>query len=284
MWQSCVGLALMVLCCFLPLTSNASDCPIQQLKAFAERLDSARLISIAQLAGEFDSLAAEKSPECVSNLFCEFRKYYYRILRTFSKSHLSVFDSTGNCPLDSLHSMLATFDMDIFGHEDVCYVWEKGTWVVKKFGMILPDYWKAYLAHRTDEIAHQFSNDARIIVPWDEIRKRIVFREEFLKQNPNFPERDYIQKDLDLYRRIYLTGLIFVRDIDAPELATELKQSYGKYMHDDSTSQYSSLVKRQYQILAKFSFVVSTAAMAELSAFNKSNGVDPVSWDSLPLR
>lgn len=84
---------------------------------------------------------------------------------------------------------------------------------------MLPDFYKKifgnhaspdlrdYLAQTAEEGKVLFQADAGIIVSWDEIASRLLFRENFLKKYPASQLSDIIKDELEFYRSSYILGM-----------------------------------------------------------------------------
>ena len=91
---------------------------------------------------------------------------------------------------------------------------------------------KAYLRFNAEECKQRIAEDGGILIPWDDLRKKIIREEGFAKQHPNLPE---VEKDLkgstSWMMNVYLAG-IENSSIDnyGVQLTPEVKNSYETFL------------------------------------------------------
>lgn len=153
------------------------------------------------------------------------------------------------------------------------YVGETGTWLRSRFGRLLPPSWNEYLRQREIEIKEGFSEDAGLLISWEQLRLRITFWETFLARYPDFPLKGgEIATYLDIYIRTFLTGTDnsrIERDYQDLTLRDEVRKAYDDFLRKNRGSRYYSVVKGYYDILKKENFRVGR----EARSFLQANGV-----------
>jgi hypothetical protein len=112
---------------------------------------------------------------------------------------------------------------------------------------------KEYLRFSAEECKQRIAEDGGILIPWDDLRKKIIREENFAKQHPQLPE---VEKDLkgsmSWMINVYLAGIENSSiDNHGDQLTPEVKSSYETFLKKNSTSQYYDVVKDAYAIWTK---------------------------------
>ena len=129
----------------------------------------------------------------------------------------------------------------------------------KQFSGYLSNPWKEYLKLNANEDKNRFEEDYQILIPWDEIRKRIINRENFINKYPTFSENTEIKKYLEGYFKCYIGGLDNSKITNYPrdnKLRLEIKISYEKFIKNNKNSQYYQSIVDYYKLLRKHDFVI----------------------------
>jgi hypothetical protein len=105
----------------------------------------------------------------------------------------------------------------------------------------------------------QASGDAALYITWEELRKRIIARENFAKTHP-----DESQESLDLAGIMfnwYLTGMNNTPIYDSVKkpwkLLRELKNSYEVFLSTNTDSSFYPVLKQVYEIHARHNFEIT---------------------------
>lgn len=128
----------------------------------------------------------------------------------------------------------------------------------------------------------QWGCDAALIISWDELRQRIIRRDNFARSHPDLPETESeIKPQLHRMVQVYLTGIDNTRAYDygggyggTAKIDPELRKSYEIFIKENTGSSYYPLIHGIYNILKKHDFKCER----ELGYFLINNGFQVYYW------
>jgi hypothetical protein len=223
-------------------------------------IDSQKIASVVEAANDVIKSANTKNDKARDELMHEFRNYYYEALSSYNSNN-----NVNNWQYPLADSEKRTIDLSLSKagwslkeSEGMYYIGESGGWFENTFELILTDTYRKYLIIRTKEIQEGFSEDAGLLISWEQLRERISLWEQFLKNHPNFIESSEIKDYLNLYVRTFLTGMdnSRIHDFNNRTLRPDVKTAYEKYIRDNKDSEYYILVKDYYEMLKNNNFTV----------------------------
>jgi len=255
---------IVIILVLFPLTtySNQESCDLEGFEKFSASLDKSKIESVTTLSDEFKKRSVNASEDCKEALFVNFRTFYYESLNAYQEAE-NVWDLP--YPIEDDEKKTFNENVSIVGWilkttEGTYYLGEDSSWLYLNFQDFLPNTWRTYFSQRKIEIDEGFSEDAWLAISWEKLRGRIIFWEEFIKTNKNFPLSEEITYRIKLYLRTYLTGMdnsrIYDYD-DRNKLREEVKASYETFINENKTSQYHELINEYYLILKKNNFYTS---------------------------
>ncbi|MDH5434272.1 MAG: hypothetical protein OEY19_10035 [Gammaproteobacteria bacterium] len=239
--------------------ANQEECDLEGFEKISNTLDKSKLESVTTLSDEFKKRSEHVSEACKESLFVSFRTFYYKSRRAFQEAGdiWNVLSSAGE---DAANKKISVVGWKLRMSEGDFYIGEDSSWLFLNFQDFLPNTWKVYFSQRKIEIEEGFSEDAGLLISWEKLRSRIIFWEDFLKTNKNFPLSEEISYRIKLYLRTYLTGMdnsrIYDYD-DRNKLREEVKVSYENFINENKNSQYHELINEYYLILKKNNFYTS---------------------------
>ena len=241
---------------------KASQCPRQEFKKYAEKLDKSKIESIQNLKEHYGKTASQRSKQCRSMLFSDFRKYYHQMTKSYIESAENSLNET--YPLSPKKEKQFTTEFNriglrIYQSEGAYYIESDSAWFSKEFADSLPEAWQKFLKQSIYEEKNRFLDDAAVIVPWDDLRKRVVFWEKFLDDYPDFVEKSAVKKYISLYISTYLRGSDNspIYDWETRVLRPEVKKSYENFIKLNGDSKYYDMVKSQYAIIKSNAFKIN---------------------------
>lgn len=172
--------------------------------------------------------------------------------------------------------------------------WELGTiegsffvqtddnWIQTTFDAIMPVDWREYFLQLSKELREEFTHDAFILIPFDEVRKRIIYWEEFLKRHPLFPLRDEPEYRIVRYLAVYLSGTDNSRiyeeaasgaDWDSPRpLRQEVRNSYQNFIAVNQESKHFQLVFDWFSTIQANDFMVTDELIGSFLEQHRARG------------
>lgn len=246
-------IALYVLC--MATQPAAAECPCKELETRLSALGTHDISSVKDASAQVVALAQGQDDACREQLIYRFRGHFYNSLAA-QDDRLDL-SSLGEREAAELNQQLASAGWRLASSEGFYYVAELPGWSEAVLGSVLPPSYKKYFELRTREMKLGFSEDAGLLIPWDELRVRIVTWEDFLAQYPEFPEKSSIQEYIDIYVRVYLTGMDNSRafGFEDQRLEAEVQKSYETFIRENSKSVYYPLISEYYGFLKKNDFV-----------------------------
>ena len=173
-------------------------------------------------ATELIKFAKDENDQCREKLIHEFRNYCYEAMSAYDK-YSNMDEGANPIPAEKrrkIESPISKVGWSLKESEGTYYIGESGGWFEKRFASILTEPYRQYFNNRTKEIKEGFSEDAGLLISWEQLRKRIDRWEQFLKSYPNFEETSEVQAYLNRYIGTFLSGMdkfiTAVRSISMP--------------------------------------------------------------------
>lgn len=219
------------------------------------------------------------SQELRDKAFAYYRIKFFKILKNpdivYKSSIISMYEAigayNGNSRLDRIKfeinyriqlaikesevdKYFEPYGMDLMFTEGEPYLVEDTKYTVRKFSKFLSSPWQEYLKLRAKE-SGEFLDDGELTISWDELRKRIIFWEEFINKYPKFPENDEIKAKLADYLNWYICGRYgYYYDGKNNIMKPELKNSYKRFLKENKKSKFYPIINNWYAVLKKNNF------------------------------
>lgn len=203
-----------------------------------------------------DYLQATDNQLLRDKAFETYRVTFFKIMRNTRLTYKGVIiDDCEYNPEGKLPEIELYFDKKGFrllNSEGCLYIDEDNNFTIKMFSKFLSPPWREYLELRKSENNH-FLSDGTLIIPWDELRVRIIFWEKFINKYPDFPENNEIKAKLADYVQWYIEAIYGYGDNGI--LKPELVSSYEKFLKYNKDSQFYPLINDWYFVLKKNKFI-----------------------------
>lgn len=127
--------------------------------------------------------------------------------------------------------------------------------LTKHFTPVLSKGYKNYL--KIIKTQKYTTMEDELIIPFDELRKRIIAIENFLDKYPKFAELDSLHEDLAYYLKIYIDGIGSLNLTDPKSIDDKTKKeiinSYKRFLKDDWNRRFDfyRIVKNNYELLIR---------------------------------
>jgi len=257
------------------LESTSVDCPRQVFEKYAKELDKSKIESVNSLKDSYSETASEQSKQCRSLLFGDFRQYYHQITQAYILSTENSLNE--KYPLSpqkekKYKAELQKAGMLVYQSEGMYYVEADSDWFSKEFDDSLPDEWRMFLRQSGYEAKNRFAEDGVLQISFEELRKRVIFWENFLNDYPGFPEKNQAEESLSSYLFYYLSDLHSSLNFAHIQiLSADIRKSYENFIKLNSGSKYYELVKSQYTIIEDNAFKIDKKIGEKLDDnYNKS--------------
>lgn len=226
--------------------------------------------AILALAEELEKAVKGKSKKTISLLLREFDAFYEKSIQEY-------WDKVASGTYKERIGEMKKVGWQILESEGDPYLFHTGTWYQTRFASFLPTDWKIFMDQEGKEVREGFAEDGAVIIPWEEVRKRLEFWEKFQKAHPDFARSDLVQRNITSYAGAFF-GLFDNSPINASikayhdnmEINPEVKTAYERFLKMNKSSQFYSTLKAFYRKLEKNAFIVTD----ELKEFPEKNGVN----------
>lgn len=249
----------------------AGDCPRDNFKQFADRLEKGKAVSVDRLKSNYKKIAAGQSIDCRSKLFHDFVSYHAKLLETYTTSVDKYFENGGDQPENiekQYKKELERVGLRAYMIEGIRYRGADNNWLLREFGSLLPKNWKVYLSQLGKEQKEGFTDDDALLISRSEIGQRILFWEKFLLKYPNFIEKDTIRSNLYDFVTVFLLRFATMGQLygeNEEKLRPDIKKAYEEYLKTKSNSIYFTAIKRQYDIIKNNSFIIDNKVRKKLN-------------------
>jgi hypothetical protein len=151
---------------------------------------------------------------------------------------------------------LKTGGFEIFTTEGIYYVSVASDFQYDNFKNRVSASMKEFLRIRKDELKQGFSEDAEMVISFDELYKRVKSWENYLNTYPNalfYGDANYFYS---MYLSTLLTGMdnSQIYDYSTNTLLPEIKALYEKIIQEDKGSRTSKIIAAYYSLLEQHDF------------------------------
>ncbi|MBU8892865.1 MAG: hypothetical protein KOO66_08795 [Bacteroidales bacterium] len=169
--------------------------------------------------------------------------------------------------------------LDLFSTEGYFYVDVQPDFFYETFKDNSSPSLKTFLQLRDRELKNAFSEDAMLLISFNDLADRIYNWEKYLNDYPDTKLNNEANYFLDIYLETLLTGMDNTRlfDRESRILMPEVKQSYESYIKNHADSKSGMIIQEYYQILKRNQFEYSDSIDYILKKYNlsKMHGIQP---------
>ncbi|HKC66731.1 MAG TPA: hypothetical protein VKG26_00740 [Bacteroidia bacterium] len=189
---------------------------------------------------------------------------------------------TTTTELTCLKKNLATCGIGVYSTEGNPYFDVLPDYFYESFKGRVPAWTEAYLSIRKDELKQGFTEDAGLLISYDELYNRIKRWEVYIAKYPNAIYKDEASSFCDMYMSVLVTGIDNSRifDFDSKKLLPEIKTLYEKIKTDDTTLASTKLIAAYYNFLARHNFTDNDS----IELFTKAHHIMPMLGVQPPTR
>lgn len=202
-----------------------------------------------------DSLT-ESENDSVYLLFIE---NFYKAVNIFNnsieKKHSSILKKLENNIEDNetkeFINSLNNCGLELFMTEGMYYVDVKFDYFEKLFLGKVSSALNEFLKIRSVELKQGFSEDAILLISFNELYERVITWEKFINANPNFLLKKQAQFYYESYLSTFLTGMDNSRtfDIETKEILPEIKKLYEQIIEQKDSLKSTIIIIDYYALL-----------------------------------
>ncbi len=226
-------------------------------------LNKSKLSSIA-IAMDYVKTCIVAGNQENDDIYVFFCGIYYNIANQISDSleikYTGVMDDFENNRNSSLlrifKSNLAECGTEIFSSEGQFYLDVEADYFYDNFKGIVSKGLKEYLAIRSEEMKKGFSEDAGLLISFEEVYKRAKRWELFINDYPHAICNEEARMYYETYLETLMTGMDNSRVFEGEEniIVPEIKALYEEIMKEDAQSNITKIIISYYSFLSKNNF------------------------------
>jgi hypothetical protein len=248
-------------------------------KLYLDKLDNDSLISIP--------FALDYIKTCIStdnvdrdSIFLLFNIKFFAVANRLSdsldtkyKTLIEQLDKDSNTvELKSFKNNLKACGIDIFSTEGMYYLDVIPDFFYKNFKNRVSEGVAEFLNIRKDELKQGFSEDAGMLISFEDLYSRVKRWENFINKYPNTVYSDEANSYYTTYIETLMTGMDNSRvfDFDNNSLLPEVKTLYEKIMGEGTESTTTKIISSYYGFLARHDFQENDSIPIFLKTYNLS--------------
>ena len=248
--------------------------PAEEYRSFVATLDTTQMTSTKKAAEKFQELYTNATQEQTDEGFLIFDKLYTSVYRSLDEQHYKDMDKTGeydkydviagiyngyNDGKDASPEMLA-YNKELASHgfgigmeEGSTYVLQNRDFLKEYFYDKVSPAMKDYLVQKNKEAKESFASDGGLIISPTRLAERIIWAENFVKENPNFPKE--LMEEIKWSDRAYFSTLVMgmdntpLFDYQTKEIDPEFEKAYQTIISSYSDTQTAAIIKPYYEAI-----------------------------------
>ncbi len=243
------------------LISQTGD--FKSFKIYLDKLDNDSATSIP-FALDYINTCISSGNIDRDSIFLLFNVKFYAIANRLSNSLdtkykflIDQLDKDSNTvELKYFKNNLQSCGLDIFSSEGMYYLDVEPNFFYNNFKGRVSDGVKEYLNIRKDELKQEFSEDAGMLISFEDLYLRVKRWEIFINKYPNTVYYGEANSYYITYLETLMTGMDNSRvfDFDNNSLLPEIKTLYEKIKNETPESQTTKVISSYYDFLARHDF------------------------------
>ncbi len=252
---------------------------LQNYIKYLATLKEKDITSIPKAISYFDSGFNEIDSKIFDELFAEFNNFYEKVMN-YQQNQFTEFEYTEQLkiyeamfdityqeqdwtPPNDNQKNYANFlkenGLNLCNIEGNLYVCIDYPYIFNKIKDKISLPTEQYLIQTQSESEELYTSDTGIIVPIETIANRIIFWEDFIKDNDNFIYINEATKLFTEYKKAFFKGFENTPafNIETKTLNQEFKEGYNFIIENYSETEIGKLTKEYFDILEKNNFIES---------------------------
>lgn len=248
-----------------PESINPSD----EYRNFVATLDASQMSSSLQAAEKFKELYANATPEIADEGFLIFNALYDTIVVRLNDIHYTkneysdkydeiagiyngYNDGKNISPeMKAYQEKLTKNGFGIGMVEGSTYYLQNRDFLKEYFYPKVSESLKEYLIQKNKEAKEMYASDGGLIISPTRLAERIIWTENFIKENPNF--YDPLMEELKWSKKAYMTTLLEgmdntpLFDYETKEMNQDFEEAYRTVVNSYADTETAALVKPYYE-------------------------------------
>ena len=254
------------------LFSNQENVLINEFRAYVDSLDSTDVASAFRATEKFKSIFTGKSKGLCDSAFVVFLNLTDTLIVKLNDSldndttdyQAFVNDEISTPKVLQFRNTLLKNGFTLKSSEGIVYIDLSYDYVIRNFSAYVSDPMNVYLSEIQTENKEGFAQDAAIVIAPEKHVDRIIWYENFIKQNPNF----VLIENCRNYRKAYFTYLLsgfdntpLFSDNDTRALSLYFKIAFDYLLKKYPDSETAMLTQPYYETLKQKEFDASHALL-----------------------
>jgi len=283
-----VAVLLLIASSALYAEEKAQSPQIAEWETYLKSLDAGSPASIKTAIGEYRTRFGEKSAQTERDAaFMAFRSFYYDVLdryeSNFSKDEkiqaVLWDEKKGKSEREKLKKSLSEAGMTLLSSEGTYYIGEDNGFLVNQFAAQLSPGLREFLTMRSREMKKGFTEDAGLLITWNELADRIAAWDRYLKKYGDSPAAGQAGYYGNLYLAVFLTGIDNSRvfSMEKGALDPAVQKAYDYYLKTYGDTKSAAIIAEYYTILKKNGLKESQQSKALLKKYKliPMTGIQP---------
>ena len=268
--------------------NNSPKDLLLQFREYLNKLPKHEISSISQASKEFRKSFSASTPEIKDSAFIAFRSFYYDVINSYyevfsnNQDIINKLNANNNDDpqIKQLKLKLDQNGLRLSKTEGGYYIDENPNYLYVNFKNFVSPPIYEYLFNRSKELEEGFTEEAKLLIPFESLGNRISTWEKYLNKYPSSPLSAEAKFSYQLYLNTFLTGLdnspVAIDDILLPKM----KNVYSDYIQKNNSLESGRVVAKFYSILSNNNFHLTS----DLDDFYKDNQIESMKGMELPTR
>lgn len=241
-----------------------------ELKTYIQSLDPSDLFTIAATADYISGFLAKAKPEDRDSAYIYLQNTFYSAVNSLTDSLYSRYPVTmkkleenkNDRQTQDFEEYLKLFGVGLFTTEGMYYLDVDPDYFLNIFDKKVSRGLNDYLVQRRQEMIEGFSEDAGLVITFEQVYNRVVKWEKIINDNPRFIMSESASRFYETYLVTLLTGMDNSRvfDFENERLLPEVKMLYEAIIKSGPQTKSTEIIKGYYQLLAANDFKHSARA------------------------
>ncbi|WP_338812944.1 hypothetical protein V9L05_16525 [Bernardetia sp. Wsw4-3y2] len=248
--------------------------PSEEYQTFVSALDTTKISSSKQAAEKFQELYASATPEQADEGFLIFDKLYTSLAYNLDEQHYKNGEQSGQYDkydqiagiyngyndgkdaspeIMAYHKELASHGFGIGMVEGSTFILQNRDFLKEYFYDKISEPLQKYLVQKNKEAKEMFASDGGLIISPTRLAERIIWAENFIKENPDFYSE--LMDELKGSKKIYLTYLLEgmdntpLFDYQTKEITQDFQEAYQTVTSSYSDTETATIIKPYYEAI-----------------------------------